>query len=91
MNNQTFVSSPLRLTLFGGGTDIPIIYNSLGRGFTITAALNLSVTVGCTSLPFYRGVKLKYSSSEATNNLENIIHPIFTEALNYFNYSSREF
>ena len=54
MNTQTFVKSPL-LSLFGGGTDIPFVYNHLGKGVTITAALNLFV-VGCGSLPFFKAL-----------------------------------
>ncbi len=86
MKIQTFVKSPLRLSLFGGGTDIPYIYNELGRGCTITAALDLFVAVGCSSLPFFNGIKLKYSNNETVQKLDSIIHPIFKEALSYFDY-----
>ena len=51
---KTFSKSPLRLSLFGGGTDIPYVYKTIGRGLTITAALDLYVTVGCSSLPFFK-------------------------------------
>ena len=86
MNIQTFVKSPLRLSLFGGGTDIPYVYNTIGRGSTITAALDLYVAVGCSTLPFYKGIKLKYSNNENIINIESIVHPIFKEALKYFEY-----
>ncbi len=86
MNMQTFVRSPLRLSLFGGGTDIPYVFREIERGCTITAALNLSITVGCSTLPFFKGIKLKYSNNETANNLDSLIHPIFKEALKYFNY-----
>ena len=86
MNTQTIVSSPLRLSLLGGGTDIPFIYNSLSRGKTISAAINLFVTVGCTSLPFFKGIKLKYSNNEIVEDIDSIIHPIFKEVLKHVNY-----
>ena len=86
MNNQTFVSSPLRLSLFGGGTDIPFVFNKLGRGISITASLDLPITVGCTSRPLEKGVKLKYSSNEIAFDLDSIVHPIFKEALKFFKY-----
>lgn len=86
MNAQTFVTSPLRLSLLGGGTDIPHVYNALKRGKTISAAIDLYVTVGCTYLPFFDGIKLKYSNSEIVDNIDSIIHPIFKEVLKYFNY-----
>ena len=81
LNNQTIVSSPLRLSLFGGGTDIPFIFNKLGRGITITASLDLPITVGCTTRPLDKGVKLKYSSNETAFDADSIVHPIFKEAL----------
>ena len=76
MINQTVSSAPLRLSLFGGGTDIPFVFNQLGEGLTISAAIHLPVTVICSSLPFYNGIKLKYSSNETVSDIDNIIHPI---------------
>ena len=87
MNNQTFVSSPLRLSLFGGGTDIPSIFNRLGKGISITASLDLPVTVATVTRPLDKGVKLKYSSNEIAYDLNSIIHPIFKETLRYFDYN----
>ena len=88
MNVQTFVSAPLRLSLLGGGTDLPHVINQLKRGKTITASLNLFVTVGCTTLPFFKGIKLKYSNNEIISNVDSIIHPIYKEALNYFDFDT---
>ena len=87
MNNQTFVSSPLRLSLFGGGTDIPSIFKRIGKGISITASLEMPVTVGTVTRPLDKGVKLKYSSNEIAYDLESIIHPIFKETLRYFEYN----
>ena len=86
MANQTFASSPLRLSLFGGGTDIPFVFNNLGKGISITASLDLPVTVGTTTRPIDKGIKLKYSSNEIAYDIESIIHPIFKETLKYFEY-----
>ena len=86
MNTQTIVSSPLRLSLLGGGTDIPHIINKLNKGKTISASINLFVTVGCTTLPFFKGIKLKYSTTEIVDDIDSITHPIFKEVLRYFNY-----
>ena len=86
MSTQTIVSSPLRLSLLGGGTDIPHIINKLNKGKTISASINLFVTVGCTSLPFFKGIKLKYSTTEIVSDIDSIIHPIFKEVLKYFDY-----
>tara|TARA_B100000941_G_scaffold266884_1_gene222469 strand:+ start:938 stop:1915 length:978 start_codon:yes stop_codon:yes gene_type:complete len=90
MNIQTFASSPLRLSLLGGGTDIPHIFNKLSKGKTVTASLNLFVTVGCTCLPFFKGIKLKYSTNETVENTDLIIHPIFKEALKHFGFNEKK-
>ena len=86
MANQTFASSPLRLSLFGGGTDIPFVFNNLGKGISITASIDLPVTVGTTTRPIDKGIKLKYSSNELAYDIESIIHPIFKETLKHFEY-----
>ena len=86
MKLQTFVRCPLRLSLLGGGTDLPHVINRLGKGRTITGSLNLFVTVGCTNLPLFNGIKLKYSNNEIVGNIDSIIHPIFKEALKHFEF-----
>ena len=86
MSSQVFATSPLRLSLFGGGTDIPHVFNELGEGFTISAAIDLPIGIVCTRLPTFNGIKLKYSLNESIQSTKSIIHPIFKEALDYFNY-----
>ena len=87
MAKQTFATSPLRLSLFGGGTDIPYIFNKLGKGISITASLDLPITVATTTRPLDKGVKLKYSSNEMAYEIDSIIHPIFRETLRYLEYN----
>ena len=87
MSNYTNVSSPLRLSLVGGGTDIPNVFNKIGEGMTISAAINLPVAVSSTKLPLYEGIKLKYSSNEDVKKVNEIIHPIYKSALNYFKFN----
>ena len=59
--------SPLRITLGGGGTDLPSYYRENG-GFLISAAIDKYVYVTVTR-PFSPGVFLKYSSIENVNNI----------------------
>ena len=54
--------SPLRITLGGGGTDLPSYYKKKG-GFLISAAINKYVYVGVIK-PFYPGIFLKYSTDK---------------------------
>ena len=54
--------SPLRISLGGGGTDLPSYYNKFD-GFVISAAINKYVYVSV-SKPFKSGIFLKYSIVE---------------------------
>ena len=71
--------SPLRITLGGGGTDLPSYYRENG-GFLISAAIDKYVYVTVTR-PFSPGVYLKYSSIENVNNINGVQHPIIRESL----------
>jgi len=71
--------SPLRITLGGGGTDLPSYYRE-NEGFLISAAIDKYVYVTVTR-PFSPGVYLKYSSIENVNNINGVQHPIIRESL----------
>jgi D-glycero-alpha-D-manno-heptose-7-phosphate kinase len=75
--------SPLRISLGGGGTDIPSYYEKYG-GFVISAAIDKYVYVTAIR-PFIEGVYLKYSEIEATQNVVNVKHPIIREVLKHLN------
>lgn len=71
--------SPLRITLGGGGTDLPSYYESFG-GFVIAAAIDRYVYVTVTR-PFAPSIHLKYSDIEHVAAVDEIRHPIIREAL----------
>ena len=73
------VRSPLRISLGGGGTDLPSYYKE-NEGFLIAAAINKYVFVSVMN-PFTDGYTLKYSEFENVNNIEDIKHPIIRESL----------
>ena len=73
------VRSPLRISIGGGGTDIPSYYQK-NEGFFISAAINKYVYVTVTE-PFQKGIYLKYSQIEKTNNIKKIKHSIIREVL----------
>ena len=73
------VRSPLRISIGGGGTDIPSYYQK-NEGFFISAAINKYVYVTITE-PFQKGIYLKYSQIEKTNNIKKIKHDIIREVL----------
>ncbi|WP_419419398.1 hypothetical protein ACNVED_12900 [Legionella sp. D16C41] len=71
--------SPLRITLGGGGTDLPSYYRE-HEGFLIAAAINKYVYVTVLK-PFSKGIYLKYSELEYVHSVEEIRHKIFREIL----------
>jgi D-glycero-alpha-D-manno-heptose-7-phosphate kinase len=71
--------SPLRITLGGGGTDLPSYYREHG-GFLIAAAIDKYVYVTVTR-PFKPGIYLKYSALEHVETVAEVRHPIIREAL----------
>jgi D-glycero-alpha-D-manno-heptose-7-phosphate kinase len=71
--------SPLRITLGGGGTDLPSYYREHG-GFVIAAALDKYVYV-TVMRPFTPGIYLKYSQLEHVQQTEQVHHPIIREAI----------
>jgi D-glycero-alpha-D-manno-heptose-7-phosphate kinase len=71
--------SPLRITLGGGGTDLPSYYRG-HEGFLLAAAIDKYVYVTVTR-PFTPGIYLKYSALEQVEKVDQVRHPIMREAL----------
>jgi D-glycero-alpha-D-manno-heptose-7-phosphate kinase len=71
--------SPLRLSLGGGGTDLPSYYREHG-GFLIAAAIDKYVYITIHQT-FITDLIIKYSSLERVPRIEDVQHPIVREAL----------
>src|ERR1700761_7558044 len=71
--------SPLRVTLGGGGTDLPSYYHE-HEGFLVAAAIDKYVYV-TVMRPFSPGIYLKYSALEHVEQVSDVRHPIMREAL----------
>lgn len=71
--------SPLRITLGGGGTDLPSYYEER-EGFLISAAIDKYVYVTLHK-SFEPGYLLKYSRFEKCQEIDEIQHPIIRECL----------
>lgn len=80
------VRSPLRISLGGGGTDLPSYYQS-HEGFLLAAAIDKYVYV-TVSRPFVKGIFLKYSKIETVEAISDVEHPIIREALSVINLTS---
>jgi D-glycero-alpha-D-manno-heptose-7-phosphate kinase len=71
--------SPLRISLGGGGTDVPSYYEE-HEGFLLAAAINRYVYV-TVMRPFTEGIYLKYSEIEQVAQVSSVRHPIIREVL----------
>src|SRR5207244_2075777 len=71
--------TPLRISIGGGGTDLPSYYNEYG-GFVISAAISKHVFIAL-NRKWQSGCMVKYASFESVENVAEIKHPIFREAL----------
>ena len=81
------VRSPLRISLGGGGTDLPSYYKEFG-GFLIAAAIDkyIYITIHQT---FVEDIIIKYSQLERVKEVEEIKHPIIKEALKLINLDGK--
>ena len=75
-----FISrAPLRISLGGGGTDLPSYYSKFG-GFFISAAIN-KYTYVSVSKPFFNKILLKYSKFEEVKNVLDIQNKLIKETI----------
>jgi len=75
--------TPMRITLGGGGTDLPEYYTKNG-GFWISATINKFVYVAIKDR-FEKELRIVYSELEKTNGWQSIKHPIIKELFKKFN------
>ena len=78
--------SPLRITLGGGGTDLPSYYRD-HEGFLVSAAIDKYVYVNVMR-PFTEGIFLKYSQLEHVEKVAEVKHPIIREALQILGFKT---
>ena len=74
-----FSRAPLRISLGGGGTDLPSYYGEHG-GFLISGSIDKYVYM-LTHTVFQKRYRLKYSETEEVDTPEEIKHPIFRETI----------
>src|SRR5579859_4987058 len=78
--------SPLRISLGGGGTDLPSYYEKFG-GFLIAAAIDRYVYITLHDI-FVPGMIVKYSELERVPEASQLKHPIIREALGMLGFTT---
>ena len=71
--------TPYRISLGGGGTDLPSYYGNFG-GFLISGAINKYMYI-IVKERFEETFRVSYSKTEIVKDVESITHPIVREAL----------
>ena len=72
--------TPLRISLGGGGTDLPSYYTKSGHGFLIAAAITKYVYIAINH-NFDSDILLKYSQIERCSSVDDVEHPLLRECL----------
>lgn len=79
------IKTPLRVSFFGGGTDIKKIYEKIGKGHVINYTIDKYIY---TFIKIHDGFnekyRLNYSENENTNNLNDIKNNIIRETLKFY-------
>jgi D-glycero-alpha-D-manno-heptose-7-phosphate kinase len=79
--------APLRITLGGGGTDLPGYYEKYG-GFLITAAINKFIYMTISRRPFDKKLWLSYSRLEVCDRAAEVQHDLLRKCLEKYTFST---
>jgi len=81
------VRAPLRITLGGGGTDLPGYYEKYG-GYLISAAVNKFIYLTGSFRPFDKKYWLSYSKLEVCDKTQQIHHELFKKSLEKYRFKT---
>lgn len=79
--------APVRLSMGGGGTDLPSYYTKFG-GFLMAVSINKYVHI-LVNKRFQDDIRLSYSETEIVKNVKDIKHNIFRESLKFTGIESQ--
>src|SRR6266852_2272495 len=79
--------TPFRITLGGGGTDLPSFYREYG-GFILAAAIDKYMFLNVNTPIVDDKIRVRYSNSELVDHVADVQHTLAREAMQYFNISS---
>jgi len=75
--------TPFRVTLGGGGTDIPSFYQEHG-GFVLAVAIDKHMFLNVNTPILDDGIRIQYSKTEIVDHVDEIQHTLAREALRFF-------
>jgi D-glycero-alpha-D-manno-heptose-7-phosphate kinase len=81
--------TPLRISFFGGGTDLPDWFRSYG-GAVLSTTIDKYLFISCRNMPPYWEFKNRFvynSKTEMVNTLDEIDHPAIRETLRFLRIS----
>ena len=79
--------TPLRISFFGGGTDLPDFYRKYG-GEVLSTTINKYLYITCRHMPPFWDFKHRFvygSKTEHVTELDEIDHPSIRETLRFLN------
>ena len=79
--------TPFRLSLGGGGTDLPSYYKKYG-GYFVSGALNSYMHI-IVNDRFEPGIRVSYARTEIVESAEQVKHPIVRETLLHLGFKDR--
>ena len=79
--------TPFRLSLGGGGTDLPAYYTKHG-GFFVSGAVNRYMHIVLNDR-FEPGIRVSYSQTEIVQSADAIRHPIVRETLKHLDFKEK--
>jgi D-glycero-alpha-D-manno-heptose-7-phosphate kinase len=79
--------TPFRLTLGGGGTDLPSFYRDHG-GFILAVGIDKYMFINVNTPIIDDKIRVRYSKSELADHVDQVEHSLAREALKYFSLRS---
>ena len=83
VRDAVIIKSPYRVSLGGGGTDLPFYFQERG-GLLIAASINQYMSVSAASRVLDDQILIQTSDTQFANTLDEVKHDIIREALRYF-------
>jgi D-glycero-alpha-D-manno-heptose-7-phosphate kinase len=79
--------TPYRVTLGGGGTDLPSFYREHG-GFILAVAIDKYMFLNVNTPIVDDKIRIRYTASEIVDHVDEVQHTLAREALRYFGITS---